>query len=708
MPEYWIQIENRPWDVCPNNIDRMTGQNIKDRETTGTPGPDPVNATLVSPTEVPPVTTTVTMFKPLRDSGGKVTDALILRRYKPPQQPDQSDAWTVPDDRKINPWDLNEPDPTDSGTMGTIPGPVIECNLADPQGDNFVKVHFRNMDNRTQPGIQTICFPFPFIGQICIPLTVPVPIPIEKRTHSLHPHGFVFAPTSDGAYPLSPPDPTQPIPPSEAPAWASVGVTGQFKKGDRVPPGGTFIYTWNTFGWPTTAGVWLYHDHSICDMENVSQGAIGIIVIHNSNDPTDILAQDLPGGSVIGSPLDTICFPFPFGVRVLPHDLERLAASAGAAAGGPMPGMPGMGQARKPMAAVVEGANAMAGMRGGQKAKAGPPKGGKAMAMPPPRPGTDEVGPPDLTRVVRRRDLMLELDAELKFILRLCFSRYRTPPGKAVYLQLFHSLGDAGTCINGRKYLGNTPTVVAGPNTQMRFGVVGMGSEFHTFHIHGHRWILPGPHGSDPGTIQSSPQDTSVSQFEDTRMLGPANSFVFPINEGNGFFRADPFTPGGPVGEWHMHCHVLMHMGTGMMGSLLIVNGGELAFPAHGHDDSNLPVGVPCMPMVMPPTGPPLTATVRSTGDCLWKDDASGTSETTIKVNGTVTWKYDGCPPDHTVTSDNVAPFDTLTPALNLSPIPPDQSRVFTTVGNYGYHCNIHGGDPVTKTGMWGIVHVVP
>src|SRR2546430_6055438 len=27
------------------------------------------------------------------------------------------------------------------------------------------------------------------------------------------------------------------------------------------PDGGTFTYTWNTFGWPSTAGVWHYHDH---------------------------------------------------------------------------------------------------------------------------------------------------------------------------------------------------------------------------------------------------------------------------------------------------------------------------------------------------------------------------------------------------------------------------------------------------------------
>jgi len=42
-------------------------------------------------------------------------------------------------------------------------------------------------------------------------------------------------------------------------------------------------------------------------------------------------------------------------------------------------------------------------------------------------------------------------------------------------------------CMNGRQFLGNTPTVVGGPDTVMRFGVVGMGSESHTFHLHGHR-----------------------------------------------------------------------------------------------------------------------------------------------------------------------------------------------------------------------------
>lgn len=67
--------------------------------------------------------------------------------------------------------------------MGTIPGPVIECNV-----ENRVLIHFRNQDFRA--------------ANI---------FPLQRRTHSLHPHGFVFNQVHDGAYPLSPPDRSQPI-----------------------------------------------------------------------------------------------------------------------------------------------------------------------------------------------------------------------------------------------------------------------------------------------------------------------------------------------------------------------------------------------------------------------------------------------------------------------------------------------------------------
>ena len=607
----WLQIENRRWDVSPGNVDRVTGLTVKALEQhEGQPGNDPVDVTLTSPETG--VTRTQRMYKPLR-SGVGLTDALVVRRY--------TASWAAPDDRKVNPWDLNERNPTDTGTMGTIPGPVIECNVGDR-----VLVHMRNKDLRADKGVLDRC-------------------------HSLHPHGFVFAPTSDGAYPLSPPDVSQPVG-SESALWAAVGVTGG-KKGDRVPPGATFTYTWNTFGWPTTAGVWLYHDHSVCDMDNVRLGAIGIIVIHNPDDPDDVIEPPLPGGSFVGSPLRLTCRPFPFEFEALPHDRDPSGPLEGGPAGG---GRAPHGM--DPEAATGEAVDSTA-------------------ARVEPHGECDEDAPV-LDRVVRRGDLLLELDKGLARIVRFCLRTYRPPPDRALFLQLYHDLQGVGMCINGRKYLGNTPTLVAGTDTKMRFGLVGMGNvdSFHTFHLHGHRWVIPGPDGVTPNDIQGSAQVAAVSQFEDTRTFGPANSFAFTINQGS-FMGSLRGTDAPAVGEWHMHCHVLNHMMEGMMGSLLVVRGGEvfLALPR------GEPCGAPAMPMAN-------TVVAKNTA---W-------TPSTLAVPPGTNVTFDFQEPNHTVMTTSTTSASPIAVDNGGGPndsIPSGQTRTVLVSGSPGgvinYQCGIHG-----------------
>ncbi len=610
---YWIQLENRKWDASSSNRDRMTGQSLQ-AVSTFVPQTVTLSASPIAGSQP----RQVTMYNPIR-TGSTVVDALILRRYRPPTQADGSDAWTVPDDRKVNPWDINERNPGESGTRGTIPGPTIECSV----GDSVV-VHFKNADGRAGADV-------------------------HARTHSLHPHGFVFEAAFDGAYPLSPPDPNQPVG-AESSFWSAIGVAGASKQGDRVPAGGTFDYRWNTAGWPTTAGVWLYHDHSVNDMENVELGAIGMIIIHNANDPNDVdvrlpTPQDptafdpalMPGGSPAGSPI--VRRPFVLDTKV------AVAAAHLARAG------------------IAEHLDDL--VTGGVMDDAVHAVAERAL----------DVDLPTGLKRDRMIDFgpgLLELRPGKLDVARLFLSRYRIPPQRQVIMQLYHQLHGVGFVINGRHYLGNTPTVLAGVDTKMRFGVVGMGSDFHTFHLHGHRWIIPGPHGANPTTQQFSPMDTPVSQFEDTRVFGPANSFVFTIEGQSGsFMRAGGASPDQALGEWHMHCHVLMHMMTGMMGSLLIVRGGEFALA--------LPEGRP--PGQVGAGGPTATTEVHiTTGFQFVPQNIMVSPGTTVK------WIWDHAV-SHTVSSD-AALFDSG--ILSGGPPFPEFSFTFNSPGTVSYHCNVH------------------
>ncbi len=89
--------------------------------------------------------------------------------------------------------------------------------------------------------------------------------------------------------------------------------------------------------------------------------------------------------------------------------------------------------------------------------------------------------------------------------------------------------------INGRAFVGNTPVFQARVGDSVQWDVIAMGSEFHTFHVHGHRWR------TDGGTP------------EDTRGLGPAESFRVRWKE-------------DAPGTWLYHCHVEEHMVQGMIG----------------------------------------------------------------------------------------------------------------------------------------------
>jgi FtsP/CotA-like multicopper oxidase with cupredoxin domain len=89
--------------------------------------------------------------------------------------------------------------------------------------------------------------------------------------------------------------------------------------------------------------------------------------------------------------------------------------------------------------------------------------------------------------------------------------------------------------IDGRAFVGNTPVFHSSVGDLVQWDVMAMGSDTHTFHVHGHRWLTPG----------------GISR--DTQIIGPAESFRFRWRE------QDP-------GTWLYHCHVEDHMMRGMIG----------------------------------------------------------------------------------------------------------------------------------------------
>ncbi|MDH3610285.1 MAG: multicopper oxidase domain-containing protein [Nitrosopumilus sp.] len=102
--------------------------------------------------------------------------------------------------------------------------------------------------------------------------------------------------------------------------------------------------------------------------------------------------------------------------------------------------------------------------------------------------------------------------------------------------------------------LWENPTLSAKLNDEVRFHVVGLGTEFHTFHMHAHRWV-----------------DQGTTDVIDTKNIGPLARHVFVVKAGEGV---------GP-GDWMYHCHVFRHMELGMTGMFKVSTDGGPSIPGY-------------------------------------------------------------------------------------------------------------------------------
>jgi len=94
---------------------------------------------------------------------------------------------------------------------------------------------------------------------------------------------------------------------------------------------------------------------------------------------------------------------------------------------------------------------------------------------------------------------------------------------------------------NGKTWPDN-PTLDAYVGETVRFRLISIGTESHTFHLHGHKWF-----------------DADTYRWVDTKQVGPFETYTFEVVAGEN----------GP-GEWLYHCHDLMHLMEGMEGMFVV------------------------------------------------------------------------------------------------------------------------------------------
>ena len=103
------------------------------------------------------------------------------------------------------------------------------------------------------------------------------------------------------------------------------------------------------------------------------------------------------------------------------------------------------------------------------------------------------------------------------------------------FVVVFAPMGDFQT-IDGRAFVGNTPVFTAVVGELVQWDVMAMGSEHHTFHVHGHRW-----------------RDADGTPVRHRRRSARPRASAIRWRED------DP-------GTWLYHCHVETHMVQGMIG----------------------------------------------------------------------------------------------------------------------------------------------
>ncbi len=123
--------------------------------------------------------------------------------------------------------------------------------------------------------------------------------------------------------------------------------------------------------------------------------------------------------------------------------------------------------------------------------------------------------------------------------------------------------GAATFCLNGRAYVGNTPTIEVRPGERLRWYLANLdlSSVWHNFHTHSLRWQLPAPPGGAGDVHALSPAESFVIDTE----APPALRLPCELER----LQCDPPESACRVaikGDFLFHCHLEEHMMAGLAG----------------------------------------------------------------------------------------------------------------------------------------------
>ncbi|WP_328473230.1 DUF1929 domain-containing protein [Actinoplanes sp. NBC_00393] len=299
-------------------------------------------------------------------------------------------------------------------------------------------------------------------------------------------------------------------------AWP-LGVSDRLgRRSDEIRPGQSWTYTFDITA--DTIGVWAFHDHVQMVQANVNRGLFGPLIVR---DPAAPRALDVPMFvHAMQAPSTADAFESPLLRKATPKQtFQRTFTTPGTVA----------------YHCKIHGPT----MSGTVVVDTGAPAGDRTVEI-----RDNSFEPPSVS---------VRPGSKVVWTLAQNFDHIVFAPGG----------GELTYCLNGRAFVGNTPTIEADAGQRLRWHVLNLdlGSMWHNFHPHSARWQLPAPPGGAADVHALSPAEGFTA---DTVVPAPAR-LPRAVEE----LQTDPPANACRVrikGDFLFHCHLEEHMMAGLGG----------------------------------------------------------------------------------------------------------------------------------------------